>query len=60
MPSDVPGATPLTPQETRVPTTKIFNVREIVERLEPNRHDPTVEYDMPNGRNFKRTGTNFG
>lgn len=48
------------PAGTRYPTRKIINVREVVERLDPTRHDPTIEYDMGNGRNFKRTGTNFG
>ena len=35
------------------PTVVTVSILDIVERLEPLRHQPTVEYQFANGRKFK-------
>ena len=39
---------------SRRPTFKTIDVLELVERLEPNRHEPRTEYQFTNGRKFVR------
>lgn len=36
------------------PTFKKIDVAAQVERLDPTRHNPTVEYEFSNGRKFMR------
>jgi hypothetical protein len=40
--------------ERRRPVFEVVDVKDLVERLDPTRHEPTVEYEFSNGRRFKR------
>jgi hypothetical protein len=46
-------ATPL--NKIRKPRFTSVNVREAVDRLDPQRHEPQVEYQFSNGRKFKES-----
>jgi hypothetical protein len=40
--------------EIKRPVFRTVSVKELVERLDPTRHEPTVEYEFSNNRRFKR------
>lgn len=40
------------PVISRPVVTRVMDVREIVERLDPDRHSPMVAYQFSNGRKF--------
>ena len=39
---------------TQRPRTIKYDIKELVESLDPTRHEPTTEYEFSNGRKFKR------
>ena len=49
-----PGTTALTPSETTKVTTVKVDWVDMVERMDPKRHDPELEYEFSNGRKFYR------
>ena len=48
------AATPIPVDEITRPTFTTIDVKDTVERLDPTRDQPTVEYEFSNGRRFKR------
>lgn len=47
-------STPATPaDQIKRPQFKTADLKDIVERLDPHRHDPQVEYQFSKGRTFK-------
>lgn len=48
------AVTPKTQSEIKKPVFKVIDVKDLVERLDPKRHEPDTEYEFTNGRKFKR------
>ena len=48
------ASTPTALDQIKRPVYRTADVKDQVERLDPSRHAPTVEYEFSNGRRFKR------
>ncbi len=51
------GSTPISKDQIRKPVFVKIDYKDLVERADPNRHDPELEYEFSNGRRFYRNQT---